>query len=73
MLDDVLSDAHGDTLVADNAVDNGVDLFLAVSGLMMQNSYMRPSDPRRLELRPKRHYQQRAKVPDHVDRPIENF
>ena len=71
-LDDVLSNARGQRLVADDAVDHGGDFALSqpIDG---ESGDMRPSDPRRLELRSERHDQQHAKGCDPVHGPTERF
>ena len=59
-------------LVADDAVDHGVDFALRqpIDG---EGGDMRLSDPRRLEFRPEGHDQQHAKSSDPVHRPTEHF
>ena len=62
----------GSELVADDAVDHGVDFALRqpIDG---EGGHVRPSDPGRLEFRPERHDQQHAKTRDPVHRPTERF
>ncbi len=71
-LDDVLSNARRQRLVADDAVDHGVDLAMSqpVEG---KSCDVRLSDPGRLELRPERHDQQRAKARDLIHHATECF
>jgi hypothetical protein len=59
-------------LVADDAVDHGVDFALR-QPIEGQRGHMRPPDPRRLEFRPERHDQQHAKARDPVHEPAERF
>ena len=58
-LDDVLPDARRDELVADDAVDHGLDVALRqpIDG---ESRHVRPSDPGRLELWTERHDQQHS-------------
>src|ERR1700740_454824 len=64
-LDNVLSDAHGQRLVARNTVDHGVDFALPepVEG---ECRYMRPANPRRLKFWPICNDQQHAEGPDPI-------
>ena len=60
-LDDVLPDTRRQLLVADDAVDHGVDVALR-QPIEGEGGDMRPSDPRRLEFRPEGHDQQHARA-----------
>ena len=71
-LDDVLPDARRDELVADDAVDHGVDIALR-QPIDCESGHVWPSDPRRLEFRPEGDDQQHAKGRDPVHRPAEQF
>src|SRR5262249_42153158 len=71
-LNDVLSDARWERLVADDAVDHGVDVALwqAIEG---QSGYMRLSDPGRHKFRPEHNEQQNAKGRDSIYNTAEGF
>ena len=71
-LDNVLPDVCRQRLVADDVLDQGVDLAMSqpVEG---KTCDVRLSDPGRLELRPERHDQQYAKGPNQVHRATERF
>jgi hypothetical protein len=71
-LNDVLPDARRQQLVADDPLDHRIDIALhqPIDG---EGAYLRPSDPRRLELRPERHDQHHTKGRDPVHRPTERF
>ena len=61
-----------DELVADNAVDHGLNVALRepIDG---ESRHVRPSDPGRLELWTERHNQQHRKGANPVDDPTEHF
>ena len=67
-LDDVLPDARRQRLVADDAVDHGVDFALA-QPIESEGGHVWSSDPRRLELRSERDDQQHPKGSNPVHRP----
>ena len=71
-LDDVLPDVRRQQLVADDAVDHGIDFALRqpIDG---EAGHVRPSDPGRLEFRPERHDQQHAKGLIRSTDPTEHF
>ena len=71
-LDDVLPDVRRELLVADDAVDHGVDIALR-QPIEGEGRHVRPSDPGRLEFRPERHDQQHAKSANPVHHPTERF
>ena len=60
-LDDVLPNVRRESLVANDRVDHGIDFALR-QPIDSKGGYVRPSDPRRLELRPERYDQQRTKA-----------
>ena len=68
----VVPDARRDELVADDAVDHGLDVALRqpIDG---ESRHVRPSDPGRLELWTERHNQQHRKGANPIDDPTERF
>ena len=69
-LDDVLSDAGGQRLVADDPVDHGIDVAPR-QAVDRERRHVRPSDPGRIELRPEGHDQQNAQARDPLHRAAE--
>jgi hypothetical protein len=65
-------DARRDEIVADEAVDHGIDVALRqpIDG---ESRHVRSSDPRRVELRTERHNEQHSQAPQTVDDPAESF
>jgi hypothetical protein len=71
-LDDVFSDAGGQRLVADDAVDHDVDVALR-QPIDREECHMRSPDPRRCKLGPEGHDQQHAMARNAVNRPTERL
>ena len=71
-LDDILPDARRQYLVSDEVIDHGTDFDLRqpIDG---ESSHISSSNPGRIEFRPERHDQQRAKPRDPVHRPSQCF
>ncbi len=71
-LDDVLADVGWQRLVANNALDHGENFALS-KPIDSESGYMRPSDPRRLELWPERYEQQYTKATNPVHDAAKQF